>query len=216
MASKYISLIGSRFGILTAIGHKPSPHTNEIICRCDCGKTTSVLGFPLSRGEHKSCGCLRKRLGGHGSSKNPLFTIWRGIMRRCCRPEHWTYKGYGARGIKICDGWKDLSRFYASLGDRSSKKHSVDRKDNNGHYSCGECKECISNGWPMNCRWATVRQQSLNRQSSVKITYEGQTKHLYEWAEERGIKPTTLYNRVKVLKWTVHKSLTTPIRTANP
>ena len=57
-------LIGKRFGRLTVIG-EAEPHRTpggksirRLICKCDCGKTVTVLRNELSRGR-TSCGCER-------------------------------------------------------------------------------------------------------------------------------------------------------------
>lgn len=42
------------------------------------------------------------------------------------------------------------------------------------------------------------------------ITYNGETKTLAQWADEKGIKKTTLYNRLTKSKWSVEKALNTP------
>lgn len=213
--SKYNDYIGQRFGKLV-VG--PVERVGKLLlvkCYCDCGTIKYVPGSKLRDGDQKSCGCGRPLLGGHGSAKNPLFTLWRGIIRRCMKPEHRSYKGYGSRGIRLCHGWHDLNKFSSEMGPRPSLKHSVDRKDNDGHYSCGNCTQCLENGWIMNCRWATMAEQSLNRRNTVKITYQGVTKPLLEWANERGIKPPTLACRIRA-KWPPEQALGFEARTLQP
>lgn len=54
-------LSGQRFGILTAIEPNGKNKFNNIIwkCRCNCGNEVSVLGGNLTKGNTKSCGCLK-------------------------------------------------------------------------------------------------------------------------------------------------------------
>ena len=63
---KLHNLIGKRFGRLTVIerdlNFKSLEGVPKWICKCDCGKTVSVLAKSLIRKSTKSCGCLRKDL----------------------------------------------------------------------------------------------------------------------------------------------------------
>lgn len=56
------NLIGKKFGKLTVLvqaGFDKSRKNSKWLCRCDCGKMCVVLAGNLTRGETKSCGCLR-------------------------------------------------------------------------------------------------------------------------------------------------------------
>ena len=99
----------------------------------------------------------------------------------------------------MCDEWlHDFAAFFAYLGKRPTPSHSLDRIDVNGHYE------------PGNVRWATSKQQSTNHQNTVTLTFRGQTKPLYEWADEVGIDPKALYLHVFRRGWSHERALTTP------
>lgn len=51
--------INKKFTKLTVI-EKASGKTSFYICKCDCGNMARVLSSNLSRGNSKSCGCLKK------------------------------------------------------------------------------------------------------------------------------------------------------------
>jgi len=72
------------------------------------------------------------------------------MLHRCNNPNAKEYKNYGARGITVCDRWRDFPAFLADVGERPSSGLSIDRINNDGNYE------------PGNVRWATPKEQSNN------------------------------------------------------
>lgn len=91
-------------------------------------------------------------------SREPLYQLYLGMMRRCNQPQVYGYKYYGGRGIRVCERWADekngIWNFIEDMGQRPSPAHSLDRIDVDGHYE------------PTNCRWATTVEQGNNRRNS--------------------------------------------------
>lgn len=218
MTDVAIDMTGFRSGKLVAIAKAPGrlPRTYWL-CRCDCGNYHIVMGKYLRYQSVKSCGCLnRKPLAGyaikHGHARtgtakiSPTYLSWIGMVQRCFNPNAANYRRYGAIGRTVCARLLKFENFLADLGERPPGK-SIDRIENKGHYSCGKCEQCIANNWPMNCRWATPKEQA--RSFSRMITFRGKTQSLSDWSKETGISRTHLDRRLK--KWSVEKALTTPV-----
>ena len=89
------------------------------------------------------------------------------------------------------------------------EKHTLERLDNDAHYSCGKCEECLHNKWTTNCTWATYKQQNRNRRNTTLITAFNKTLSLSEWAEITGIDRRRISARIK-RGWSAEKALTTP------
>jgi hypothetical protein len=128
---------------------------------------------------------LVTKYGKHGMTDTPEHRIWLGMKGRCSNPNYEGYHNYGGRGIRVCDRWLLFANFIADMGHRPSPLHSIERIDNDGHYD------------PGNCKWATREEQNRNSRQNVKLTHNGQTMTIAEWADKLGIKHATLYGRIR-------------------
>jgi hypothetical protein len=105
---------------------------------------------------------------------------------------------YYNRNIKICERWNSYENFLEDMGERPENK-TLDRIDNNKGYS----KE--------NCRWATPREQTLNRRCALQITFRNQTKLLADWCQELNLPYATVYTRLYAYKWSIEEALSRPV-----
>lgn len=192
------NLVGERFNYLIVIkldtDRTEKKRRSYWICNCDCGNIKSVRGDSLIDESIKSCGCLKKKqdrlnLGTstHNLYRTRQYNIWSGMKARCYNSNAEKYKVYGARGIKICDEWKnDFLNFYNwTINNGYSDELSIDRIDVNGNYE------------PSNCRWATSIEQSRNKQNTLYYTIEGVKKPFREWCETYNVDYKTAHNRFK-------------------
>jgi hypothetical protein len=135
----------------------------------------------------------------HGMYRSPTYNTWAQMRQRCedsgCRD----FARYGARGITVCERWQDFESFLADMGERPDGM-TLDRINVNGNYE------------PGNCRWATPKQQQRNRRSNVRITHDGLTLCVAEWAERVELERKTLEYRVRA-GWPAARALFTPSTT---
>ena len=125
-----------------------------------------------------------RKVKGKSFYDKPWYNSYRSMMERCYRETAHNYPQYGGRGIKVCQEWHHIELFeeWATMnGYRPGL--TLDRIDPDGDYS------------PMNCRWATKKQQANNRRNTVYVTIDGITKTLSEWADFAGLSRSTVSNR---------------------
>lgn len=109
---------------------------------------------------------------------------WKGMLNRCENPKACNYKWYGGKGITVCRDWHDKDAFEAWVKNTGWREgYTIDRIDGDKGYC------------PENCRWATMKEQTRNRKTTIMITYMGETLCLKDWAARFGIKYTTLNKR---------------------
>lgn len=121
----------------------------------------------------------------HGKRHTRLYRIWANIKTRCLNQNDPHFRNWGARGITICDEWKnDFSAFYDwSMSHGYSDDLTIDRINNDLGYS------------PNNCRWISNAEQAMNKQNTVLITYGGKTLSATTWAKELGLGHDTVRQR---------------------
>lgn len=205
--SKFIDLLGQRFGRLKVIGYIPPKNgkRGKWDCLCDCGKRKSLITSHLTDMGVKSCGCLLSEITTeknrtHGKSHSRLYGIWRNMKDRCLNPNQTYFEHYGGRGIKICDEWlNSFESFHDwSMNNGYSDELTIDRIENSGNYE------------PDNCRWITMKKQSNNTRRNLVYTHNGQTRTLSEWADIKGFSYNKVYQRIHKLKWDFEKAINTP------
>lgn len=188
---KVIDLTGQKFGRLTVEARAVGARESSWLCRCECGNQVTVRAGNLKSGNSKSCGCLTPNIA-RGWVGTPEYTAFKNAMNRCKRKADPRYHLYGGRGIKF--HFADMAEFITCIGPRPSKDHSLDRIDPNGDYA------------PGNIRWATLAEQSVNKQNTLVYELNGVRKPLRQWAEEYDQPYKRVWERLKS-GWTLKDAL---------
>lgn len=136
-----------------------------------------------------------------------FWNIWYHMIDRCHNPKHKSYKNYGGRGIIVCERWHKFEYFEADMykaylwhvSKYGEKDTSLDRIKNSCNY--------MEN----NCRWATKREQALNRkQREGKILMStGET--IAEFSKRTHIPKDVIRHRLHD-GWTEEEIINTPIK----
>ncbi len=106
------------------------------------------------------------------------------MLTRCRNRNSKSWPLYGGRGISVCERWLKFESFLSDMGDRPAGT-TLERIDNDGNYE------------PGNCRWATIREQLLNRRNTVTMMVDGVRVPLSVVAERGGVSYTAAYQRYR-------------------
>jgi hypothetical protein len=126
----------------------------------------------------------------------PTYISWKGLRNRCRLKNVWNYASYGGAGVTYDPAWDSYERFQLDMGNRPEGM-TLDRIDGTRGY------------FKENCRWATASEQQNNRKCALLLTHNGITKNARDWARDLGLAPGAVWNRVKLLGWSIEKAVTT-------
>lgn len=188
-----VEMIGRKFGRLTVMRRarhrSPKPYWH---CQCECGKSKVINGTSMRRGLTRSCGCLQREIARdsrargakHGLYRHPLYNVFMKIKDRCENQRAQAFHRYGGRGIRcLFSNAEEFIAWGMASGYRTGL--TVDRKDNDGHYSAD------------NCRLATYSMQARNRNDNRILTVGGESRCVKDWSEITRINYATIYSRLR-------------------
>jgi hypothetical protein len=115
-------------------------------------------------------------------AEGATYVAWCNMLLRCYSHTHVAYARYGGRGIEVAENWKPFNlakyvgrgasfifntvlppedrvtfdRFVKDVGLKPGKHYSLDRINPNGNYE------------PGNVRWATAKEQGVNKAVPAK------------------------------------------------
>lgn len=207
-ASKRLAhLIGQPFGrwlVREIYKKEPGASSAMALCECQCeAKTRRLMEVHgLNRGNTKSCGCVTvermkaqkiRKTHGEGDWRNgkrtPEYMIWLDMKWRCSPKNKSARKLYFKRGIRVCERWMKYENFLEDMGRKPTPKHEIDRRDNDLGY------------FKDNCRWATEREQSLNRRDAHFVYLDGEIVPLSVAAEKLGLPYLWIYRRTEPIEF---------------
>ncbi len=205
------------FGRLTVLKEVASHdgHHRFWLCRCECGTEKEICGCHLTRLRRatKSCGCYMRKIHSkwanttryppahdfrtaHASEeKKSIYACRSSMVAKCYNKKNAHYKNFGAKGVIVCDLWRNgVKDFYQWCKISGFKK-------NFGLFLKPGAKEF----GPENCFWAEKKKQTGIKNSKL-ITYKGETKNITNWAKELNISTSAMSERLK--RNSVGKALT--------
>ena len=200
--SRLLDITGRRFGklIATVRGENHKGGYAQWWFQCDCGSPPMLRrSNSVMTGNTTSCGCsMRERTAAlqrtHGMSKHKAYLSYKSARTRCTNQNQPAWKYYGGKGIKFL--LPTFPEFWSLMEASWFEGATLDRIDYDGHYEIG------------NVRWVTKKAQASNKSDNHRITFNGESLLITEWAKRLGIHQKNLLYRIR--KWPLERALTTP------
>ena len=119
------------------------------VCRCACGRIFKRR-YDFLRKSNGCHACANTKHGKHGSK---LYFVWAQMKGRCLNKKNKEYHNYGARGITVCNDWRDSYESFYNWALSAGYKEglTIDRINNDSGYA------------PENCRWTNMHTQCMNK-----------------------------------------------------
>lgn len=154
-------------------------------CSKSCS-TSATARMRVERGDQMGTGTKH----GHAprSGFSPEYISFVGMLERCRNKNTDNYERYGGAGVQVCERWLGeggFANFLSDMGPRPGRRFTLDRYPRReGNYE------------PGNVRWANDVQQANGRSSNRRITFDGVTRTLAEWARHVGLTYSALQSRL--------------------
>lgn len=99
-----------------------------------------------------------------------IYSIWKGMNKRCNNPNAIDYRWYGGKGVNVCEDWKTEYKKFRdwSLANGYEKGLTIDRINPAGNYE------------PSNCQWLTQSENTSKMQRQKKELAELKKKYTEE------------------------------------
>lgn len=198
--------IGKQYGLLTIIedGGYNKHRRTLVSVRCKCGIVKKYILSIVRFGKVVSCGCDRgKHSITHGLRNHPLYNIWCSMKSRCYIKSDVNYKNYGAKGVSVCEEWKnDFKLFYdwaICNGWKIGLHIDKDIKGNGKLYS------------PENCSFVTRKVNNNHTTRNNYVIYNDNKITVSELSEITGVKYQLLLKRINS-GWELNNAINTKPR----
>ncbi len=123
------------------------------------------------------------------------YGIWK-AMRARCSSECLSHLSWQQNKIKVCDRWNSFKIFIEDMGERPSKLHSIERKNNSKDYNQD------------NCIWATYKEQANNRGDfNINIEYNNQIMTLKQLSEKLNLNYSSMHKHIVYKNRTLEETI---------
>lgn len=143
-----------------------------------------------------------------GGKATPTYSSFESMLRRCLGEYNNRYYNYGARGIDVCERWKDkvngFVNFLKDMGERPLG-HSLERRNVFQGYS------------PENCCWIEDGKQGSNKTTNVRVVLEdGSHASLRDYCLSNNLDYKACWYRMRIKGENPQQVLGVPLRVIFP
>lgn len=186
------------FKILKDLGYENGSRRAIVICK-GCQKEYEV--DPNKLRYRNNCGCVKKGVIATRYNKicPRLIQTYKHMVSRCYCESNKDFYNYGARGITVCDDWKNDRNIFIEWAFKNGYQDdlTIDRIDGTKGY------------YPDNCRWADAKTQARNVSRKVmtmelakQMTIDSKIMTVRQLACKYHVSEGTAWNVIHNKSWT--------------
>jgi ribosomal protein L37AE/L43A len=120
----------------------------------DCKEEITIRTDSINAGQEKCKSCSHQT---HGGRNTRLYDTWRNMKSRCYKEINNRYQYYGAKGVTVCDEWKND---FAAFQKWSYENGYKDDLDLDKDRLCHELKISPAIYSPKTCIWVTKAENN--------------------------------------------------------
>ena len=126
-----------------------------------------------------------------------LYDCWRHMIDRCYNPKSERFKTYGARGVIVCDEWRNNYQNFLdwALSNGWEENLRIDKDFLYIEKHGGKTGLIYS---PEYCRFITHKENIDRTTRSIYFEYQGQNKTINELSQINGVNRGTLARRLEL------------------
>ena len=217
MNHRFKDITGQRFGSLTALRYSHTKNGMAYwVYHCDCGKEHTARSNMVTHQvkvkndpELPSCGCVElSRKTKHGFRKakdtHPAYRTYRGMMDRCYNPSVIGYQWYGAKGVTVCDEWKNSPEAFVKWAISNGWKPGLHIDKDILCQAKGISPHIYS---PETCQWVSAQvnvatatnRDNYGKHPNIKLSYDEVAQLLDDYHSKRITSYTELARKYGLL-----------------
>ena len=196
-----IDLSGRKYGRWTVINRALDKNNKTVyFCRCDCGNEGFVPPYSLGKkSKSMSCGCLGRKMKSKwaNSSLYPkssklstthFYAVRQLLIHKCYKPSDPSYDNFGAKGITVCELWRNSARdmYEWCISQGWKEKSCILLKRGEKEFSPNSVYFI---------HYDELKSEIAKHKAQI-INYKGESLRISEWSKKLGINKTTLRQRL--------------------
>ena len=135
------------------------------IFECECGEQIRRTFVQVKGQKHCQSCANRIKSTTHGKSQDSLHKRWKSMLSRCHNPKDSQYKNYGAKGVQVCQEWRDSFLLFEEWAYNNGYKKELELDKD---IMCRKLGFIPYRYSPITCIWVTRSENQKNKMDSKK------------------------------------------------
>lgn len=145
-------------------------------------------------------------MGNRDKEKKAIYMCYYSMINRCYNPKATGYENYGAKGVTVCEEWRNNYKCFYSWAINNGWKFGLQLDKDIIPKKLGITQRVYC---PEYCQFVTRKQNSREKVNSIKVVFEGEEHNLIDLCDLKGLDYSVVLQRY-YKKWPIELCLTRP------